>query len=122
MAGKTTTLLAISCLAAISAAGQPQPVTSPAAAQAQARRQSAAMSMPAAPAPQLAPKFLKVGGFYRFILLRTELRGEVLEIDPSGWIRVHFRDDDDDIPRVPWLNLYHVTMIVPESAIEPVDD
>ena len=121
MATRTAAILLISSLAAVSAAAQ-QPVAASAAAQAQARRQAAAGVVPPAQAPILAPRFLEVGKVYRFILVREELRGEVLAIDPSGWIRVHFRDDDDDVPRVPWLNLYHVTMIVPESAIEPVDD
>lgn len=78
--------------------------------------------MPAMQPPELAPSFLEVGKEYLFVLVRKELRGEVLEIDRSGWIRVLFRTKDRDIPPVPWLNLYHVTMIVPLEGVQPVED
>lgn len=78
--------------------------------------------MPAIQPPELAPGFLEVGKEYRFLLVRKELRGEVLEIDRSGWIRVLFRTKDRDIPPVPWLNLYHVTMIVPLEGVQPVEE
>lgn len=122
MRGTSVVLLVTLVIAAGAAAGQQQPVAPPATAGHPARMAATPGGVPAMQPPVLAPRFIEVGRFYRFILVRKELRGEVLEVDPSGWIRVHFRDDDEDIPRVPWLNLTHVTMVVPESSIDPVDD
>jgi len=124
---KTRTLvpLAGACVAAVLAGLLPPPAGGAPSTQAQAPPQlgrSGGAGMPAMQPPVLAPAFLKVGKAYRFILVRKELRGEVLEVDRSGWIRVHFDGEDDDIPSVPWLNLNHVTMIVPEDGIEPVKD
>lgn len=78
--------------------------------------------IPAMQGPVLAPGFLEVGKEYTFTFVRSELRGEVLEIDPSGWIRVHLRERSRGMPPVPWLNLYHITMIVPEGVVEPLKE
>jgi len=80
-----------------------------------------AQGMPAMQPPVLAPGFLEVGKEYTFTFVRSELRGKILEIDPAGWIRVHLHERSRGMPPVPWLNLYHITMIVPETEVKPVE-
>jgi|GEM_PF-6543087 len=79
-----------------------------------------AMTAPAIPPVNLVPAFLEKGKVYTFTIVRKQLKGEVMEVDRAGWVRVNFLDDDEDFDGVPWLNLNHVTLIVPEKpAVKP---
>lgn len=85
-----------------------------------------APAMPAMPAPtippiNLIPSFLHKGKVYTFVIVRKEHKGEVIDIDRTGWVRVDFVEDDDEFADLPWLNLNHVTLILPEDPdVKPV--
>lgn len=110
-------LMAAAVLAALAAAATAQqpPAGVPRGAMAQ-------HGVPAMQPPVLAPGFLEVGKEYTFTFVRSELRGKILEIDPAGWIRVHLHERSRGMPPVPWLNLYHITMIVPETEVKPIEE
>ncbi len=79
-----------------------------------------AMVAPAMPPVDLVPAFLEKGKVYTFTLVRKELKGEVVDVDPAGWVRVNVLTDDDDFDGIPWLNLNHVTLIRPEKpSVKP---
>ncbi len=79
-----------------------------------------AMAAPAMPPVDLVPAFLEKGKVYTFTLVRKELKGEVVDVDPAGWVRVNVLTDDDDFDGIPWLNLNHVTLIRPEKpSVKP---
>lgn len=100
-------------------AQQPVPPVPPAAV-------PRAPAMPAVPAPtippvNLVPSFIQKGKVYAFVIVRKEHKGEVIDIDRTGWVRVDFVEDDDEFADLPWLNLNHVTLILPESTdVKPV--
>lgn len=80
-----------------------------------------APAMPAVPAPtippvNLVPSFIQKGKVYTFVIVRKEHKGEVIDVDRTGWVRVDFVEDDDEFADLPWLNLNHVTLILPEST------
>lgn len=81
------------------------------------------MAAPTIPPVNLVPSFLQKGKVYTFVIVRKELKGEVMDVDRAGWIRVNFLEDDEEFDGIPWLNLNHVTLILPEKpAVKPAKD
>jgi hypothetical protein len=79
-----------------------------------------AMAAPTIPPINLVPSFIEKGKVYKFVIVRKELKGEVMEVDRSGWIRVNFLEDDEEYDGIPWVNLNHITLILPEKpAVKP---
>jgi hypothetical protein len=97
----------VSIVAWANSANPPTPPTMPAAMPNQ--------PYPPMPAPvikvppiDLTPSFLHKNGIYKFVFVRDEIKGQVLEIGNRGWIKVQFFDN---VKGTPWVNLNHVTMI-----------
>jgi hypothetical protein len=81
------------------------------------------MAAPTIPPINLVPAFIQKGKVYTFTIVRKELKGEVMDVDRTGWIRVNFLEDDEEYDGIPWLNLNHVTLILPEKpAVKPEKD
>ncbi len=82
-----------------------------------------AMAAPTIPPINLVPSFIEKGKVYKFVIVRKELKGEVMEVDRSGWIRVNFLEDDEEYDGIPWVNLNHVTLILPDKpTVKPAKD
>lgn len=112
---RIASVVAVLGLVAASAPGQQLQQAPPAAAPRVPAQGMPAMAAPTIPPVNLVPAFLEKGKVYTFTIVRKQLKGEVMEVDRAGWVRVNFREDDEDFDGIPWLNLNHVTLIVPEK-------
>lgn len=81
------------------------------------------MAAPTIPPINLVPSFIQKGKVYTFVIVRKEVKGEVMDVDRAGWIRVNFLEADEEYDGIPWLNLNHVTLILPDKpAVKPEKD
>jgi len=81
------------------------------------------MTAPTIPPINLVPSFIQKGKVYTFVIVRKEVKGEVMDVDRAGWIRVNFLEADEEYDGIPWLNLNHVTLILPDKpAVKPEKD